>query len=753
MKLLLIAFLTFSTLYGANSASLIEIKRLLQKEEYLSLAINKYILQTRKLPIDSTDKFDFSLLKTASYLGTSFDTINPITKKEIEVSFNTTNKSFSILGIFQKEDDSYNNKRKYIYQFYINSIFRVNTQAPSSITKTSLLKGSEVLYGSLQNSIVKHLINKEEVRLDSEDCPIGNYYYEFKNDKLTYKYCKADYSFDVYQSSPIYIEKLADLLHVKGEIGDFAYVNTNGFWNKYYYQGEVTNPWIPVASGSILQSQDESLDAEDRAISYIPSQKDLLLRDGFGCMLANGDIFCWGNNSFKKAGIESYGQLDTSISSDYINTPVMLKVQIDNVKKVTDDTGVLKSRRDKRWYNNPYRIKFEKLAISDKSVCGLSPIFEYFQAGITYKYGGDLYCNGNLLSTYYEDVQTTNKSILKRNKYFALNKENLKDDDKNEIYLIDIAMLGNTTIVLSDEGNIYSFGENSNGALGINNTSFSLIKHTKLNNSNNIITRENLLVDVENTIFKKVFALRNRNTFGAIDSDNRFWIWGERENSNLLKPTKLLAKVFNKDRVFVNAYEFILKGKDNNFYKTIEKSSYELITYSTSLTNAISISILDDELLFIDENRKIRGTLLSCKRTDIANINKNNSNYDSTYDDCNSTDKGIFSNAILVLNNKEDAFSNVSIFKNSQGTFTCATVGQRAQSQLYCWGDASRSLPIVSTGLHHLGNKNINGIFVTPKTNLATSYVYPQYTKIGTNRLFLKYPTYLAGFDYEFYFK
>ena len=130
-------------------------------------------------------------------------------------------------------------------------------------------------------------------------CTQNQYFYELNDNKLTYKYCKGTYSFDVYQESPIYLENSDDLAYVKAKIGDFAYVKKNGLWYEYYYQGDVTNPWVPSDSGSILTTTDETITLEDRVLSYIPDAKDLVIRGDSGCMLANGDIFCWGNIFYK----------------------------------------------------------------------------------------------------------------------------------------------------------------------------------------------------------------------------------------------------------------------------------------------------------------------------------------------------------------------------------------------------------------------------------------------------------------------
>ena len=76
-----------------------------------------------------------------------------------------------------------------------------------------------------------------------------------------------------------------------------------------YYQGDSSIKWIPTGLGNELTSVDDGLTVEDRIfILYTWFKRFTFRRDG-GCMLANGGYILLGNNQYKKAGIESYGQL------------------------------------------------------------------------------------------------------------------------------------------------------------------------------------------------------------------------------------------------------------------------------------------------------------------------------------------------------------------------------------------------------------------------------------------------------------
>jgi hypothetical protein len=642
---IIFTILIFINLLWSNSENVSmmnNIKNVIQKEEYIALAINKYILQTAKVPKDNDSKLDWDKLTTEEYLGTSFNKINPLTNEDMEITFDNKNTAY-IKGVI-KEESAYETDNKYLYNFYINKLFRVNTIPPFDTTKEKLTIGSQILYSNIQKEIIS-LINENDtnkrIKLSNQTCVSNLYYYELNNGKLIYKYCKsANSSVSVYQEAPVYLEDWEDLQYIKANIGDKAYVKKNGTWYEYYYQGDASIKWIAAGIGDALTSNDTNLDLEDRILSYIPDSKDLVFRRDGGCMLANGDIFCWGNNLYKKSGIESYGQLDKTLSPDYVNTPVMLKVQISDSEQ-----------KSINWYNNPYRIKFEKMSLNSTNVCGVSPIFDYFD-GVQKKFGGDLYCNGLVSSNYFEDMEESKNStsILKRNKFFYTGKSD-ELENTSEIYLKDIVMVEDVIAVLSDSGKIYTFGRNYNGALGIGSDDKFIIQSTP--------------IEVKNTgqVFKKIFALRDIKGFGAIDNNNLFYIWGERPNGTIYtEPTLLNNSIqFNPDAIFTNSKDFILKGANDIFYRTYGDKSFRALSQIPS--TAISASIYDksgSELyLYADKDLTIKGSnsFVTCQDTNGGS--------------CSSTEQNIFNSALSELNTPSNLingtnyanFSNISIFQ------------------------------------------------------------------------------------------
>lgn len=644
---LILFFINISFANSENVALVNQIKSLIQKEEYIALAVNKYIAQTKTIPQQDDKTIDWNKLKVKDYLGADFDIKNPFTNNNIVVKFDDNNNCF-INGILESES-KYNTQINYLYNFYINKVFRVNTLPPKDNSKTKLLIGSQIIYGKLQEDIRKKLKAGDTILFDSQACTQNTYFYELRNQELIYKYCRNNYSINVYQESPIYLEDSSDLPFIRAKIGDVAYVQKKGEWFEYYYQGRVGIPWIPVGEGEkFANQQEEEQGYEQKVLNYIPNAKDLVIRQSGGCMLSNGDIFCWGNNLNHKVGISSYGQIDNTLSPDFVNTPVMLKTQIDNIKIDTTTYNI----EFKKWYNNPYRVKFDKMSLNSTNVCGITKIFEYVKDGISYKYGGDLYCNGKIK----ESNTEIESSILKRNGFIYTNKST-QINNSSAIYLKDIAMVEDVIAILDDKGKIYTFGKNYKGSLGVGK------------NDNFYFVNEPTLVSAASTIvFKKIFALRDTRTFGAIDSNNIFYIWGERNGIIYNKPTVLSSIQFNPDAIFVNTNEFILRDLNKNYYKTTGTLSVQAISSTALSGEPISISYYKDNngneyLLYIDEKLKLHNStlsttsLLTCKEAnEISN--------------CDSNSTKVFDDSLTYLNttnnNANDQFANftnISIFK------------------------------------------------------------------------------------------
>ena len=121
---------------------------------------------------------------TEDYLGANFNKTNPLTSKDIVVNFDSNNNAF-IKGVIESEA-KYKEEHNYLYNFYINKVFRVNTIPPSNITKEKLYLGSEVLYNNTQKEIIKILneTNHKDIKLSNQTCVADDYFYELKKEQV-----------------------------------------------------------------------------------------------------------------------------------------------------------------------------------------------------------------------------------------------------------------------------------------------------------------------------------------------------------------------------------------------------------------------------------------------------------------------------------------------------------------------------------------------------------------------------------------
>lgn len=661
---LILTFLIVN-LFASNKESLInDIKSLIQKEEYLAIAINKYILQTGQIPKNTNNQLDIDLLKDGGYLDSNFNDINPFTNATIVVNFNTTTNNAFIVSLIDQEE-KYRDEHKYLYDFYTNNNFRVNTLAPDisneKSKKQKLVQGTQIIYDRVQKDIVD-IITKNSVAiiLENGTCQVNKYFYELANEKLTYKYCKTNQNdannpikITVYQESPIILDEnlsVADLIHIKANIGDTAFVKKNNDWIEYYFHGETLvqgqrGSWSEKdkLKKEIIQNNQNTA---EQIASYIPNAKDFYIRQGGGCYLANGDIYCWGKNNFKQAGINR-GQMDNTINPDYVNIPVILKTQISDIK-IDKTTYNINSER---WYNSPYRVKFEKIGMNRTNVCGITKII----VNNSEKSGGELYCNGTLNSNYYEEVSSNlnvaiDTPILKRNIF--INKS--KSTGTNAIYLKDIAMIEDVIALLDDNGKIYTMGKNYKGSLGVGR------------NDGFFVQNDPTLIS-GTTKFKKIFALRDARTFGAISEADEFYMWGERESSWINKPTIISNITFNENKIFVNTAEFILGTSTNQYYKTKISGNNTIVEEIAGNINPRSVSYFKDDtgkeyMLYIDQSNILYPNTSYSNSQNLMECKESNEN------DCTQNDaKDLFDNLIKYLNeqtgDKKIDITNVSIYK------------------------------------------------------------------------------------------
>ena len=590
IRLVLLTIFSFTFLFSntQNISLLNDIKKVIQKEEYISLAINKYIVDNKEIPKTIDDDgnivLDWNKLTVSDYLGTDFNKINPYTQKEMNVYFIN---GFAFIRGAIKTGEEYKDSHKFLYNYYVNQVNRVLTQAPKTNSSDDLLKGSFVKYDNLQKQIVKILIAYENDNTlptinQTSTCTKDEKFYELVNSQLILKYCEeTGVSFDVYSTGENLVindEKYLDV--IQAPIGAKAYVKnvTENKWYEYYYQGSVeTKEWIKreITSAGDTTNTGGTTD-EFGTVGVVSGEKILVLRNNIGCYLVGGDISCWGDNSFNKFGINT----TTNPDADIIQTPVMLKTQLEEIPTLDD------------WDNSSNRVKYKALALNNQDICAISE-------------DDKLYCSGNY----------SNSSVLKK----------MRDNT------VSVAMTDTAIAIVDKNGDLYTKGVNLNGVLGINSSK-----------------NDDVLSDFFKIVsgFKEVYSLSGTRTIGALDNNKNFWIWGQRTTGDVYKPTMLVSSLLVQE-IFISPSEFVLKADDSTFYRTSDKTNTSLL----SLNSPISVGVLQKdnivENMYTDINNSIFSSIgnLTCKNLDettctsqedtifsnAINILKNSSNSVSVY--------------------------------------------------------------------------------------------------------------------------
>lgn len=145
----IISLLLSNLLASTTSESKINnVKILIAKEEYLALAINRYILEELKLPVKDGE-FDIEDEKLIYLLGDKFkDFKNPFNDRNLQIEILPNQRV--VVKSMVLDDVPYKQSENFVYNFYIDQNFRINTQAPISNKKEDLQKGTFIKYHSLQ---------------------------------------------------------------------------------------------------------------------------------------------------------------------------------------------------------------------------------------------------------------------------------------------------------------------------------------------------------------------------------------------------------------------------------------------------------------------------------------------------------------------------------------------------------------------------------------------------------------------------
>jgi hypothetical protein len=242
-----------------------------------------------------------------------------------------------------------------------------------------------------------------------------------------------------------------------------------------------------------------------------------------------------------------------------------------------------------------------------------------------------------------------------------------------------------------------------------------------------------------------------------------------------IDPTRILGRFEIGDQSIEKTYDF--GSSYANFEVDIEFDFYEIDTWDTEKFQIFVNNTMIKEDRFVHNNHPYytdtndTGILtLNFGALYTSNVHYNDEKY--TYKFRANLDSNGKLNLMLrakILSTSESSYGpalglqglddeswgidNVKIkLRETNKKFVCAMTGVETASQMYCWGNVARSIPILSTSLYDVSKiPIINKLFISQDGEKSNQMSYDEFYNAG--KLFLKYPTYIGGFDYPFYFR
>ena len=733
--LFLLSLNLYSNENNIDSITLSKIKKLIQKEEAVAYAYKKYILQKGTNPSDLDD------LITNNYLPAGFSESNPF---NVKMEFDTST-AYKLKSSIPDNIDLKTN----VFDYYYSNKYRVYTKAPMSIKNNKI----EIILSAKEKFIYD---NKDKVTTTVTDA-VDEYYLD-DNEILHYYGSDGNYKFSV--NKDLIVDKDVDIFEsdgvtVKEEfktiVEDVSFAGQT-----ILHQNSLTNTadeYILIDEDTIIKSNLEDTTSDNIALLQFGKQS--------GGMIVNGDIYTWGNNKNRITGIDFDTYTNSTGSTGNLNPVITTLVKAK--AKIYADTNSekdLSKFHEQNYFSSPFRPKFVDLFTSVfHGTCGITN-------------DGALYCGGvtaNNQDYIYSEIQTDGVSnpaeMLYRSTYFnGISSKAVKIFANNQLWLI-----------LSTDGSIYRWGTEDtykNGFSGNAESTYNKVvcteectvfagKSGKCKPNTPTVTKcstdyklkepEKITENVVGVDFTDItYAFGDGyKKIAALSSTNDIYIWGmdseitknmscnEVSGMNLCQATKISTTTSNlsEDLTFQSikggVRAFVALGTDGKYYKIEQPTESKIqVTEISVPTDILSLDLTSDgTAVYVSANNQLISTHF------------NTSTYDDTF---RTTINSMSWKTIKVLDDTNNSM--------------CAL---NTDDQLYCWGmqsyyDSSNAeantfmLPVFNTNLYD-SNKDYlvaeGGISESLTTITSGSWT------TSSKTFFIKYPTYIGGFNYEFIFK
>ena len=742
--LFLIPLNLFASESNIDSITLTKITKLIQKEEAVALAYKEYILK------EGTNPTSISALIEGDYLPKGFNTINPFGK---EIKFDNTT-PYKLESSIPDNIDLKTN----LFDYYYSNKYRVYTKSPLSVNNNKI----EIILSTKEKFIYDNTTKITTVKADAKN----KYYLDDKgvlhwyDSTETYKF-----SFD----KDLLLDSSVTMLDLNGDMTDEFKTLMDGKNVMYsgqtilYKKDGVALEYLNLGTNlGIVKVNSVNRDVGKTIIQF--SRRA-------GGMIVNGDIYTWGNNANKITGI-NLGYSGSTGSNRYPVITGLVRAKAKMYDDDSTDTNDFTKYYDQNYFSSPNRPKFiDFFSAVFFGTCGVSTKGELYCGGTTgldYSFGNnftavDTSRNGEMLyrSTFFDGKTNKAKKVFANNQIWHI----LNEDGLIYTWGYDFGSAFSGTSSLT-----YNYNCNGCPNSNLSPQSISSIKFSDITYLLTIGHRKIAGLSTTGDIYIWGREYYKDNSSSSYETYNCSNTW-ESTSFDLCTPTKVeisnstMTSSINFESIQGGLDAFIAKGEDGKYYKISHPKTKKIQVLS--ITDAIKSysgydPINDAEILSVDFSRKIDEQGLTNRYKPSSGIVWINSKYQLQGDYFTSSNEKdtIFKEAI-----KQIKWKKIKVIDADNGI-----CGIDINNQMYCWGiqsfyrDGDSSIdymgntfmiPVFNTNLYDsdkdflVAEGGYNGYL----TNM-TSDTWETTNSAGkTGAFFMKYPTYIGGFNYEFIFK
>ena len=737
MKKLLFILVTFIVVLQVNSIGLEKIdlrkiKQLIVKEEQLALAYKNYILKEGKRPQASNIKSLIQILIEKNHLSQYF-----INKNFFNASLSFSIDNLSLISSIQKEL-VYKNTLNH----YFSNEFRIHSQAPLSLI-------NKIIQINLSKKEQFILNNQHQLVAQIDSLFPNNYFLDKQGVFHWYgedKKYKFSFDEDVIISKDVKIinedrsssEEFINLFKNKHVLyaGQKIFHIQEDIVLEYIYLGEIHG----LVKTSYLQQE--------------ISKSIIQFTRRAGGILINGDIYTWGNNGNKITGIDidNYTTTGNYAGAHYPVITGLIRVKAKNDDSIMDE---------KNYFSSPLRPRFiDFFATVYHSTCGITTKGEVFCNGTTAKYRSA----ANFRNT---NGETGASEMLYKSTFFdgSQGKKATKIFANNAIWHVLLNAKKQKDGSLSG-GEIYIWGYDYSGFSG-NGT--AIYKTARNNDDPTKITILNRGQEVKfKDITYSLSMVYMYRKIAALSDEGDIYLWGAKYLNSKMYCEDGVRKICTPTKVttdikFVNInggqHSFIAQDVDEQYYKIYQNYGYDAKVRSISsiISSYTSFDAKKDAILLsVDISSKTSGSRLLLGKG-VVWVNSFNE-LKGDYFTVENKDDDLFKDAISSIK-----WKNIKVIEDDN-----AMCGIDIYNQMYCWGQMSHyrlaSHPLLKTGNTYMipvFNTNLYDLdkdfLVSEGGSTSSNAVLSPMTSGAWSRddgsFFVKYPTYVGGFNYEFTFK